>query len=105
MKKKYIVMIVIVLLIIIALCLSGCGEEEYQEYLDAIGNGVTCTYYPYGENKYSDSINSVTFSATKKGLDIIYKVNGASVTNSFIEVTFNNNGEFKNIKEFHINAR
>ena len=95
MKKH----IKLVLLIIIALCLSGCGEEEYQEYLDAIGNGVTCTYYPYGENKYSDSINSVTFSATKKGLDIIYKVNGASVTNSFIEVTFNNNGEFKNIKE------
>ena len=94
--QKYIKFI---LLIIISLCLSGCGEKEYQEYLDAIGDGVTCTYYPYGENKYSDSINSVTFSATESGLDIIYKIKGASVTSSLIEVTFKNNGEFKNIKE------
>ena len=79
--------------------LCGCGEEEYQDYMNAIGDGVTCTYYPYGETKFTKEIDSIKFTADETGLLVTYKMNGSSVSEKYVEIEYDSNNEFKSIKE------
>ena len=91
---KYFVLISVLLL------LCGCGEEEYQDYLDSIGDGATCVYYPYGDNQFSTKLTSITFDAQKDGLEVTYKLtSGSSVTEKYIDIELDDNGEFKSIDE------
>ena len=82
------------------LMLCGCGEEEYQDYINAIGDGATCVYYPYNPDAYTTKdIDSITFTADKDGLDVTYKINGTSVTEPYITIEYDGNGEFKSIDQ------
>ena len=90
----------ILIILITLFMLSGCGEEEYQDYMDAIGDGATCVYYPYGENQFSRDLSNITFTADETGLSVIYKLtNGSSVTENYITIEYDSSGNFKSIKE------
>ena len=79
----------ILIILITLFMLSGCGEEEYQDYMDAIGDGATCVYYPYGENQFSRDLSNITFTADETGLSVIYKLtNGSSVTENYITIEY-----------------
>ena len=90
----------ILIILITLFMLSGCGEEEYQDYMDAIGDGATCVYYPYGENQFSRDLSNITFTADETGLSAIYKLtNRSSVTENYVTIEHDRPGKFKSIKE------
>ena len=64
----------IVCLLIMFIFVCGCDSkdiEQYNEYKEIIGDGVSCIYYPMSHSNYSD-IESIRFNATAEKIDITY---------------------------------
>ena len=68
--------------------LSGCDQEHierYEQYTNLIGDGKTCTYYPYSSSAYSD-IEEIEISALPDKITITYVVDGIKYPIDFLTI-------------------
>ncbi len=68
--------------------LSGCDQEDierYEQYTNLIGDGKTCTYYPYSSSAYSD-IEEIEISALPDKITITYVVDGIKYPIDFLTI-------------------